>query len=259
MMTDIESESWEAKSGCLLGLKRKLVGVSFFFDPADYERAPEKRMKTSMPYCAMVRLAACGHGRKAGVGHVRCPGAKRALGLTLPDEEYLSGRRYLSLGLYRDIDRAKETAAQVSLMKERVYGFSVVPFSLCKTLPHVVIAICDPNQAMRLIQGYIYHFGPLPPMGSLGTQGVCAELTVRPFQTKTPNVSLLCSNTRFTCMWEEGELGIGMPCEVFFKMMDGVEKTLNAAEPDQKKKEILKRAGELKLKPDVQLGKAYYL
>lgn len=258
-MADSEFESWESKLNCLLGLKRKLVGVTFFFHPDDYDSAQTKHMKTSMSYCAMVRMAACGHGRKAGAGHVRCPGARRALGLTLPDEDYLSGRRYLSLGLYKDLERAKETASQVSLMKDKVCGFSVGPFSHCSAPPHVVIAICDPNQAMRLVQGYIYHFGPLPVMGSLGTQGVCAELTVKPFQTRTPNVSLLCSNTRFTCMWEDGELGIGMPYDIFFKMIDGVERTLNAAEQDQKKKKILVRAGGLNRKPDVQLGTAYYL
>ncbi len=260
IITDIESEPWEAKLNCFLGLKRKLVGVTFFYNSCDFEEAPEKIMKASMSYCAMVRMAACGHARKAGVKNVRCPGAKRALGLASPDEDYLSGQRYLSLGLYKDIERAKKTAGQVSLMKERTIGFSVSPFSLCKALPHVIIAICDPNQAMRLIQGYIYHFGPLSVMESLGTQGICAELTVRPFQTQKPNVSLLCSNTRFTCMWKDAELGIGMPYGVFKKMVDGVEKTLGAAEPDQKKKEILRRAEEsLNLKPDVQLGNAYYL
>lgn len=259
MMTDIASETWEAKLDCLLGLKRKPVGVTFFFNSADYEKAPEKSMKASMSYCAMVRMAACGHARKAGVENVRCPGARRALGLTSSDEEFLSGRRYLSLGLYKDMERAKETAHQVSLMKDRISGFSVGPLSLCKTPPHVIIVVCDPNQAMRLIQGYIYQFGPGPVMESLGTQGVCAELTVRPFQTQKPNVSLLCSNTRFTCMWKDGELGIGIPYGVFPGMVDGVEKTLNAAEPDQKKKEILRRAAKLNLKPDVRPGKAYYL
>jgi len=259
MMTEMDPEVWEAKLDCLLGLKRKLVGVRFFFNPDDYEKAPEKPMKASMSYCAMVRMAACGHARKSGPDHIRCPGARRALGLTPPDEDYISGWRYLSLGLYKDIDRAKETASRVSLMKERVYGFSAGPFSLCRTPPHVVIAICDPNQAMRLVQGYIYHFGPLPVMESLGTQGVCAELTVRPFQTQRPNVSLLCSNTRFTCRWKDGELGIGIPYGVFAGMVDGVEKTLNAAEPDEKKKKILERAAKLNRKPDVQPGTAYYL
>ena len=259
MMTDMALGPWEAKLDCLLGLKRKLVGMSFFFNSADYENAPEKSMKTAMSYCAMVRVAACGHARKAGVENVRCPGARRALGLTPADEDFLSGGRYFSLGLYKDMEQAKKTAHQVSRIKERVYGFSVGPFSLCKAPPHVVIAICDPNQAMRLIQGYIYHSGPVPVMESLGTQGVCAELTVRPFQTQKPNVSLLCSNTRFTCMWKDGELGMGMPYGIFPTMVDGVEKTLNAAEPDQKKKEILGRAAKLDLKPDVRLGKAYYL
>ena len=54
-------------------------------------------------------------------------------------------------------------------------------------------------------------------------------------------------------------MGIGIPHGVFAGMVDGFEKTLNAAEPDEKKKKILERAAKLNLKSDVQPGTAYYL
>ena len=60
-------------------------------------------------------------------------------------------------------------------------------------------------------------------------------------------------------MWKDNELGIGIPHGVFAGMVDGFEKTLNAAEPDEKKKKILERAAKLNLKSDVQPGTAYYL
>lgn len=243
---------------CALGLQRQLVGVTFFFNQIDYEKVPEQVIKTPTSYCAMIRMATHGYARKAMSEHVRCPGARRALGLTPPDDDYLSGRRYQSLGLYKDIECARDTAAQVSLMKDRVYGFSLQPLSNCTVPPHVIIAICDPNQAMRLVQGYIYNFGPVQPMGSMGMQGVCAELTVRPFQTKELNVSLLCSNTRFTCSWNDGELGVGMPYTVFAGIVDGVISSINSTESDKKKHAITRRAAELNMEMAVQFGTAYY-
>lgn len=247
------------KLTCLLGLKREVVGVEFVRTASEYEKIPVKSLKGSLSYCAMVRLACLGHGRKAAADHIRCPGARRALGLTPTDDEFYSGRRYYSLGLYRDLACARETALAVNLMDHLIHGVLVQPLSMCQTLPHVVVVICTANQAMRLIQGHIYHCGPQNPLLSLGTQGVCAELTVRPHVTAKPNASLLCSNTRYTCRWEEGEVGLGFPLAGFLKAVDGVEATLNAAEPDSKKKEILDRGGEKILTGKIRQGAAYYM
>ncbi len=248
----------ESQLKCALGLDRQLAAVTFLFSQREYEKAEEQQIKTPMSYCSMVRTATLGHARKATVEHVKCPGAKRALGLSPPDEDYLSGRRYHSLGLYKDTACAKETTANVRIMNESVYGVSVQPLSLCESPPHVIIAICDPNQAMRLVQAYIYNFGPVQPMGSMGMQGVCSELTVRPFQSQIINVSLLCSNTRYSCAWRDGELGVSIPFSAFTKVVKGVMSTINAAEPDKKKLAIATRAAKMDLEFDIQPGAAYY-
>jgi NitT/TauT family transport system ATP-binding protein len=143
-------------------------------------------------------------------------------------------------------------------MKEKVYGFSVQPLSSCSSFPHIIISICDPNQAMRLVQGYIYNYGPIQQMCSLGMQGVCSELTVRPFQTQTLNVSLLCSNTRYSCAWSDGELGVSMPFAALRKVVEGVVNTINPAEPDKKKHAITARAKDMGLEIDLQPGAAYF-
>lgn len=254
-----ETSAAVAKLDAALGLRRRIVGVTYFFGRSDYERSPLRPAKSSGTYCSLVRLATCGHARKATGANIGCPGARRALGLTPPDEEYLSGRRYLSLGLYEDVARARDTAAQVSLMREAAYGVAVQPLESCETPPHVVICFCDPNQAMRLLQGRIYGHGPVRSMGSLGMQGVCAELTVRPFLTQEVNVSLLCSNTRAACAWGDGELGVGMPCAAFPGVVDGVLRTLDATETDRKKLRIAERSRKLATNVPVRLGTAYYL
>jgi len=204
-------------------------------------------------------MATIGCARKAGAPQISCPGARRALGMDTVNEEFLSGNRYLSLGLYGNKKQAKETASQVSIMNKKVYGVAVQPLEECITPPSVVICISTPNQAMRLIQGHIHEQGPTSSMQSMGMQGLCAELTVRPHQTNQPNVSLLCSNTRYTCAWGDGELGVGMPYETFPDIVSGVVETINATEKDSTKDAILTRSQEMGVDFDIRKGAAYYL
>ncbi len=253
-----QAGAWIRPLVAALGLARQIVGVTFLHSRAEFERSQLKSLRTPMSYCSMVRLGTLGRARKASLAHIACPGARRALGLSAPDEEYLSGRRYFSLGLYENLARARETAAEVSLMPETIHGVSVQPLATCAAAPDVVLCICDPNQAMRMVQGYIHGQGPLQAMGSLGMQGVCAELTVRPFLTGKPNVSLLCSNTRFSCAWGDHELGIAMPFSVFPKVVEGVLGSLNAAESDRAKEAIAARAAASGVDISVRPGEAYY-
>jgi NitT/TauT family transport system ATP-binding protein len=244
---------------CALGLTRQPVAVSFFFTQEDYEKSLMQESVTTASYCTMVRTATLGHGRKAKLEHVKCPGATRALGLVPPTEDYLSGKRYHSLGLYKDTECARETTAHVSIMKESLYGYSVQPLSTCISTPDVILIICNANQAMRVIQGSIYNSGPKHQFSSLGMQGVCSELTARPLLTQKLNVSLLCSNTRYSCAWSDDELGIGIPISIFDKVVDGIVKTINSTEPDKNKYAIAQKAKELNLEFDIHLGSAYFL
>jgi len=257
-MKNIAENSLLPKALCALGLTRHIIGVTFFFDRRDYEASSVRPLKTTMSYCALARLATLGHGRKTDAAGISCPGARRALGFVPPDEEFSSGRRYQSLGMYKDLECARLTAAEVSLMPEAIAGVAVQPLSRCQAPPQVVLAICNPNQAMRLVQGYIHQFGPPPPMTAMGMQGLCAELTVRPHVARAINVSLLCSNTRFTCAWGDHEMGTAMPYAAFMAALRGVLGTLNASESDKSKRVIAARARDGNLDMDIRPGSAYY-
>ena len=243
----------------LLGLEGNIAGITFLRDEQDYKRAPEQEFKTSLSYCSMVRLAVKGLSRKGTAVHVSCPGARRALGLDPVNEEYLSGRRYLSLGLYSDLDQAARAAAAVSRMESSVYGFSVQPLQMCTNPPHVVLIFCNPYQAMRLVQGAAYAHPDLGNTACFGNQGVCAELTARPHVTGKPNVSMLCSNTRYSCAWGDGVVGFGIPFSMFQEVVDGVLATMDAAEPDHRKQEIAARAKAAGLDVTPCPGKAYFM
>lgn len=242
-----------------LGLARPAVAATFHATPAEHEASPLPGLKRAMSYCSLLRLALLGHARKADLSGMRCPGARRALGLIPPDAEFTSGRRYLSLGLYADQERARQTAARVATMPGPMHGVAVQPLRTCTALPHVVILVCSPYQAMRLAQGWVWGHGPLEAMTSLGAQGVCAELTVLPHLAGRPNVSLLCSNTRYDCAWEDGEVGVGIPSAAFAETVRGVLATLDAAEPDRRKRDIALRSRENGSGLAPRPGAAYFL
>lgn len=243
---------------CALGLQRQLVAVTFHKTEESFETAPEKLVTRAMSYCSMVRLASIGYSRKASAVQVRCPGARRALGLSGVDEEFLSGKRYLSLGLYERLETARDTSTQVSIINEEIYGFSLSPLTSCRVHPDVILVICNANQAMRMVQGFIYHRGPATTMTSFGMQGVCAELTANPYCHRTVNVSLLCSNTRYSCSWDDNELGVGVAGELFATLVDGVVQTINSAEADKNKRRIVARSDGSNLDLGVRFGCDYY-
>jgi len=242
-----------------LGPERPGVGVTFFSDEREYRNCAAETARHALSFCMMVKLAAMGRTLKADESRVSCPGAKRALGLIRPNEDFNSGARYFSLGLYKNMDTARATAETVTLIPPGdVYGFSVQELASCDEPPQVVILVCNPYQAMRIVQGYAYHFGPAPGIRSNGMQGVCSELTARPFVTGDINVSLLCSNTRFSCAWRDAELGVGMPFEMLPIVLDGVIRTVNSAEPKTKKMGIIERSDRDPSRCGVKPGNTYY-
>lgn len=255
---DIIPETHLASLHCVLGLQRQVVGVTFFANEDAYQQSSVTASEHPLSYCSLVRMATAGYARKAGYAQIRCSGARRALGLSRPEAHFLSGERYLSLGLYENLALAEKTANRISLMPADISGFAVQPLSSCAVPPDIVIVICNPYQAMRIVQGYIYRFEPTQAMTSLGMQGVCAELTARPYRTGVLNVSLLCSNTRFSCAWADTELGVGLPSSQFAATVDGIVRTVNATEPNRRKQEILKRCTAAGVPMDINLNSSYF-
>lgn len=242
----------------LLGLEGSIISITFIHDVEEYERSSEQEFKASLSYCSMVRLTVKGHGRKGVAVHMSCLGVRRSFGLDPVNEEYLSERRYLWLGIYADLDQAARIAAVVSRIESPIYSFAVKPLQMCTQPPHVDFVLCDAYQAMRLVQGYAYPYPDLWSTAYFGNQGVYAELTVRAHVSGRPNVSLLRSNTRYSCAWGDGEVGFCTPFSMFKQVIDGVLATLNATEPDGCKRDIAARASAAGLDVKPCLGEAYF-
>lgn len=244
--------------GCVLDLKRRIVGVKFVFTKEEFDNIDVKQVNNKMSYCNTVKFASKGKGFKANIDNFFCKASARALGLMEVDNQITSGKEYYSYRMYNSLGIAKNVQKHVTYIDHKIYGVVVQPLEKFQTDPDIVIMIINPYQAMRIVQGYAYHYGVAKNIQFTGNQGLCSECTATPYEANDLNISLLCANTRFAAKWNENELGIGMPFSVFLTVTDGVLKTINPSEPDAVKKIIMDRAEKQNHNIDIALGTSYY-
>ena len=243
---------------CVLDLKRRIVGVKFLYDEKAFDQNVIDPVKNMFSFCMMVKVASSGAAIKAKQENFKCPGAKRAFGMMKVDDHFSSGARYLELGLYKNLDIAKKVTDQMAFLPRPLFGVAVQPLKDFVEAPDVAIIIADAYDAMRILQGYTYHAGQANGIRSCGNQGVCCELTAQPYRSNDINVSLLCSGTRFSCRWKEGEVGVGMPFSMLPLVIDGVVNTANATEPARNKERIITRAETRGANLGITWGENYY-
>ena len=242
-----------------LGLSANIVGIKFLTSSDEYRSFGSKPAKSRLAYCNMVKLAASGRRLKVEDQHFKCSGARRAFGFSRDNSAVDSGECHHQMGLYQDRKTAQKVVKDMAYLDYSVHGMGLFPFENNSEKPDVIIIISNTYTAMRIIQGYSYHFGITPNIRFVGNQGMCSELTVRPFLNKDINVSLLCSGTRFLCGWKDSDIGVAMTSEICPEVFDGVLETLNPTEPDKKKREIIHEMNAGGLNLDIRPGESYYM
>jgi len=241
-----------------LGLDKSFVGIKFLHTKQEYENSMIEQSKSKLSYCMMVKIASSGKAVKVRAENFKCKSSARVLGIIESSSHVDSGQEYYSYNMYRSLETAKKVHDEVAYLNKKLYGLIAQPLEEFKTEPDIVIMISSPYNAMRIIQGYTYAYSMAKNIRFGGNQGLCSELTARPYETDDLNVSLLCSNTRFSCKWKDGELGVAMPYNKFVQVAGGVLATMNAAEPDYKKEEMIERAVASGVKLGAVLGDNYY-
>ena len=231
-----------------LGLQRKIAGVKFYFEDEAISGCGVEQFAGKYSFCQMVNAACNGEHYLYKKNNFGCRCAVEALGL---DQEYqcvVSGERYYACQLYESLAVAKKTQRDVLRIDHHCLAIEVGPLEEMKDAD-IAIIFCDCYQMMRLIQGYTYKFAVAQNIRMAGNQGVCSDLAARPLMMNDLNVSLLCSGTRRRCQWGDGELGAGMPIQLFDSVVEGVIQTLNLTEYKEGKDAVLARLS----KPD-ELG-----
>ena len=246
------------KINALLELEHKAVGVKIV-QKQDFAQYEAREMSGRTHYCTAVKCAMRGHSLKLNPKTFGCIGGIRALGLTPPTDEYFSGKRGMSLGLYKDEAVASSVAHSLQRISQPVYGVIIKPLESFEADPDVVLIAAEPRTIMRVVQGYTWNYGIPEGMSMTGNQAVCVECTVTPIKTGSINVSMLCSGTRYTTGWEDNESLIGIPFSRLYGTVEGIEGTVNAVEPDERKRKIETILKESKLlEIEVEYGKTYY-
>lgn len=241
-----------------LGLERKPVGVKFLFTEEDYKNCDVPERKNRISYCNSVNLASRGQALKLRKEHQACPNGATALGFNDVPPKMASGEVRHSLGIYDSVETSKSVSDTMQFMKEKIYGYTVMPLDMYEEDPDVVIIIARSYHMMRIIQGYSYHNGYTPNLQTVGLQAVCHDLTTYPYNKKDINITFLCPGTRLVADWQADEIGIGMAFEKWGGTIDGVVNTANPFERNLKKEAIVERMKESGLDPkDIEFNKNY--
>lgn len=248
------------KYEALVETDRKLVGVKLVRSQEEFDRCDAIKVSAPITYCVAVKSATLGHSVKLTSDTSGCGGSTRALGLEAPAADFYDGSSGCSLGLYSDKKLSADVASKMKLCAPDTYGVVVKPLDRFEKEPDVVLAVVDTRNAMRIIQGYSYYYGMQDSFCMSGNQAVCVEATAIPYVTNDINVSVFCSGTRFLAGWKDFEVVVGIPYSKFGTIVEGIRKTVNAVEPDERKKVIADKLEKLGYSRDeIIFGDTYYL
>lgn len=249
------------KAYSIIDINRKIVGVKLLATQEEYNSYNIKPLVKSLSYCVAVKSASLGHKVKLDYETSGCGGSSRVLGLVKPSSDYYNGTESFKLGLYKDRELARQCASEITILNRRVYGVVVQPIEYYNeaSVPDLVIIICNPREGMRIMQGYSFNFGITKNICMSGNQGICSEITAYPLINNTINVSFLCSGTRYLANWNQDEVAVGMPFAMFSEVIDGIYKTINSIEMDERKQQIEKNLNEARINNlAIEYGKTYY-
>lgn len=241
----------------VLGLSRQVVGIKFLFTEEEYDDAEAQEIESIGTFCTMTARGMKGEVLKSKGGSFRCQGGPEMLGMKPVSNYVYSGKQFSTFRAFEDMATARQAQRGLCFVDQKIYGVQTGPLSKLADAD-VVMFVCNAWQMMRVMQGYSYHNGMAKNIGSIGNQGICADLVARPYQLNDLNVSFLCMGARLTTGAEDGELGAGMPVHVFSEVADGVIKTVNPYMTDKEKKLLLERLDDpCELGFEVEFGKVY--
>ena len=256
-MKDIKKTSGLLEA--LVRTDRRPVGIKFVYSADEYDSYEGTALVKPVSYCMAVKGATRGHSIKMPSAMGGCPGGNRALGLSDDMDVFLSGENGYRMGLYESPEVAASVANSLPYLKERPYGIIIKPFAEFEHEPDVVLVVCCPREAMRILQGYSYTYGLQQHFTMCGNQAVCFESTIIPLSTGEINLSMFCSGTRYKASWDENEVICGIPCCRIEGTVSGLLGTVDAVEEDPRKTEIdaaLKSLGINDFK--IRYGETYY-
>ncbi|NLJ77769.1 MAG: DUF169 domain-containing protein [Tissierellia bacterium] len=227
-----------------LDLDRTPVGIKFFFDWEEFEKFEVPQRDRKVTYCNSVQLASRGKAMKLTKENQGCPNGAMALKMREVPEPMANGKGRLSKNIYHNIEISKSISDEMLFLEEEPVGIAVMPLENYELEPDIIIIVSNPYNIMRVIQGHGYFNGYTSNLRTVGLQAVCQDLTTYTYNTKDINITLLCPGTRLVANWQANEIGIGIPFEKWYEIVQGVKETTNPFERNKEKEGIQKRLRE---------------
>lgn len=171
-----------------LGMAYRPVGIKLYTAPVNNEA----KLNTPMRYCHAVHEAAKGRDFLFGGGDQICNKAEVILGFRDPKIVNVEPR-----------------------IKTRIYAVSVGPLQDADQ----VLLVLNPQQAMTmtlLLGGISSEF--------TGRFSVCGEITAKVALDGEPKLSFLCTGARRYGEFEENEVVLGIPYDVFLRLPEKMSK-----------------------------------
>ena len=221
----------------VLGLERSVVGIRRL-DREQYEALDAT--VTRGPVCYLIRRGCEGIHLKSDRDNIACSYGRYAAGVEKTHPRIDNAEGYAKCGLYSSGEIAKEILASFRYITPDKWGLEAGPLGTVNE-PDVVIIICDTLQAMRVFQGYAYHYGSPGNLSAIGNQAGCADLISRPYSTNDINISFFCRGARDYGGFTSGEIGISIPKSKYLKVTDGIFRTVDPVCNIKEKLEIEER------------------
>ena len=158
-----------------------------------------------------------------------CKLARGIYGWDPMTEEAKNFANQFSVGLYaKDLGTAKKWQEKIYLLKDKYLGLIISPLTRTKIEPDVVQIYCNPAQAMRLIQGYLYNKGGVIEFTSAGRGASCHEGVIKTIQMDQPQLVILGNGDRVWGGAEDSEVMFSIPKSKLDSVIEGLESTHKA-------------------------------
>ncbi len=134
-----------------------------------------------------------------------------------------------NIGLYsKDLETAEKLDENLYFLPDNYKGLVISPLTRTKVIPDVIQVYCNPAQAMRFIQGYLYMKGGIMNFSAAGRMGSCHEGVIKPIQTEEPQLIILGNGDRIWGGADDNEVLFSIPETKLETVLEGVEATHKA-------------------------------
>lgn len=141
-----------------------------------------------------------------------CKLARSVYGWDPMTEETKDFANQFSIGLYaKDLETSNKFFKHLFMLKQKCLGLVISPLTRTKVEPDVVQIYCNPGQATRLIQAYLYMKGGVFDFTSAGRVGSCHEGVIKTIQTNEPQLVILGNGDRVWGGVEDSEVMFSIP------------------------------------------------